>query len=135
MNRNEELMDMIKELDEAVPEMGGAIAKASRRKARKNFLYQPLAGITCLFAAFVLSVNLCAPIAEACSKIPVLRDLVKAVTFSKSSLNSTAARRMDAGHSDGSWILANSYSLNCSLPQVILRGTGIRLSIFSPRIS
>lgn len=84
MNRNEEWMDLIKELDETVPEMGGAIAKASRRKARKNFLYQPLAGITCLFAAFVLSVNLCAPIAEACSKIPVLRDLVKAVTFSKS---------------------------------------------------
>lgn len=84
MNRNEELMDMIKELDEAVPEMGGAIGKASRRKARKKFIYQPLAGITCLFAAFVLSVNLCAPIAEACSKIPVLRDLVKAVTFSKS---------------------------------------------------
>ncbi len=84
MNRNEELLDMIKELDEAVPEMGGAIRKASRRRARKKFLYQPLGGMLGLFAVFVLSVNLCAPIAEACSKIPVLRDLVKAVTFSKS---------------------------------------------------
>lgn len=84
MNRNEELMELMKELEESVPEVSESIGKASRRKARKKFLYQPLAGMTCLLAAFVLSVNLCAPIAEACSKIPVLRDLVKAVTFSKS---------------------------------------------------
>ena len=38
MNRNEELIEMMRELDEAVPEMGVTIQKAGRRKARKKFV-------------------------------------------------------------------------------------------------
>lgn len=84
MNRNDEFTELMKELDEQVPEVGESIRKGSRRKARKQFLYQPLMGLATVFVLFVLSVNLCAPVAEACSKIPVLKELVKAVTFSKS---------------------------------------------------
>ena len=84
MNRNEEFTDFMKELDGNVPEITESLKRGSRRKARKLFLYQPVMGLVTVFALFVLSVNLCAPVAEACSRIPVLKDLAKAVTFSKS---------------------------------------------------
>lgn len=84
MNRNEEFTEFMKELDGAVPEIGDSIKKGMRRKARKQFLYQPLLGLAAMFVCFVLSVNFCAPVAEACAKIPVLRELAEAVRFSKS---------------------------------------------------
>ena len=84
MNRNDEFTELMKELDGGVPEITEAIKKGSRRKARKQFLYQPLLGLAAVFALFVLSVNLFAPVAYACSKVPVLKELAKAVTFSKS---------------------------------------------------
>lgn len=84
MNRNDEFTELMKELDGAVPEIGESIKKGMRRKARKQFLYQPLLGLAAVFVCFVLSVNFCAPVAYACSKVPVLKDLAKAVTFSKS---------------------------------------------------
>ena len=39
MNRNDEFTELMKELDEGVPEIGESIKKGSRRKARKQFLY------------------------------------------------------------------------------------------------
>ena len=84
MNRNDEYTEWMKELDGAVPEISGAIQRGSRRKTRKQVLYQPLLGLATVFVLFVLSVNFCAPVAEACAKIPVLRELADAVRFSKS---------------------------------------------------
>lgn len=84
MNRNDEFTELMKELEESVPEVGESIQKGSRRKARKKFLYQPLMGLATVFLLFVLAVNLCAPVAEAVDKIPLLRDLAKAVKYSKS---------------------------------------------------
>ena len=84
MNRNDEFTEFMKELDMGVPEISESIQRGSRRKARKNFLYQPLLGLAAVFALFVLSVNLFAPVAYACSKVPVLKELAKAVTFSRS---------------------------------------------------
>ena len=84
MNRNEEFTELMKELEEGVPEIGDSIKKGSRRKARKHFLYQPLMGLAAVFMLFVLSVNLCTPVAEAFSKVPVLKDLTKAVAISRS---------------------------------------------------
>lgn len=84
MNRNDELTELMTELDGGVPEVGEAIKKGSRRKARKQFLYQPLMGLTAVFMLFVLSVNLCTPVAMAFSKVPVLKDLTKAVAISRS---------------------------------------------------
>ena len=84
MNRNEEFADLLKELDGNVPELTASLRKGMCRKARKQFVYQPLWGLVTVFALFVLSVNLCAPVAMACSKVPVLKELAKAVTFSRS---------------------------------------------------
>lgn len=84
MNRNDEFEEFMKELDERIPAVDESIKKGSRRKARKQFLYQPLMGMATVFMLFVLSVNLCAPVAMAFSKVPVLKDLTKAVAFSKS---------------------------------------------------
>lgn len=84
MNRNDEFNDFMKELDAGVPEIGDSIKKGSRRKARKQFLYQPLMGMAAVFLMFVLSVNLCAPVAKAFSNVPLLKELTKAVAFSKS---------------------------------------------------
>lgn len=81
MNRNDEFM---KELDAGVPEIGDSIKKRCRRKARKQFLYQPLMGMAAVFLMFVLSVNLCAPVAKAFSNVPFLKEMTKAVAFSKS---------------------------------------------------
>lgn len=84
MNRNDEFTELMKELDGGVPEVGESIKRGSRRKARKQFLYQPLMGLTAVFMLFVLSVNLCAPVAMAFSKVPLLKDLTKAVAISRS---------------------------------------------------
>lgn len=84
MNRNDEFNDFMKELDAGVPEIGESIKKGRRRKARKQFLYQPLMGMAAVFLMFVLSVNLCAPVAKAFSNVPLLKELTKAVTFSES---------------------------------------------------
>lgn len=84
MNRNDEFTEFMKELEVNVPEVQESIRKGSRRKARKHFLYQPLMGIAVMFLLFVLSVNVCAPVAEAVDKIPLLRDLANAVKYSKS---------------------------------------------------
>lgn len=47
-------------------------------------IVRPLAGLAACFAVFVLLVNFCAPVAYACSQVPVLRELAAAVTFSRS---------------------------------------------------
>lgn len=84
MNRNEELSDLLRELDGNVPKLTESLQKGMRRKVRKQFVYQPLLCLATVFVLFVLSVNLFAPVAYACSKVPVLKELAKAVTFSKS---------------------------------------------------
>ena len=49
-----------------------------------KMIVRPLGGLAACFAAFALLVNFCAPVAYACSRIPVLKELAMAVTFSKS---------------------------------------------------
>lgn len=84
MNRNEEYKILLKELEETVPDMEPCLTKAKRRKQRKQLFLRPLGGVAAAFAIFVLLVNYCAPVAYACSRIPVLRELAEAVTFSRS---------------------------------------------------
>ncbi len=84
MNRNDEFTELMKELDQSVPEVSESIQRGSRRKARKQFLYQPLMGLAAVFMLFVLSVNISAPVAKAFSNVPFLKDLTKSVIFSKS---------------------------------------------------
>lgn len=84
MNRNEEYTSLVKQLEETVPDLDASIQKARHRKARKQFLYKPLGSLAAVFALFVLLVNFSFPVAYACSRVPVLRDLARAVTFSPS---------------------------------------------------
>ena len=84
MNRAEEYEQLIQELEENAPSLDGSLEKARRRKNRKNLILRPLGSMAAAFAIFVLLVNYCAPVAYACSKVPVLRELAEAVTFSRS---------------------------------------------------
>ena len=84
MNRNEELKQLCLELEEAIPSVEISLEKARKRKQRRNLVFRPLGSVAAGFAVFVLLVNFCAPVAYACSKVPVLRELAEAVTFSRS---------------------------------------------------
>ena len=85
MNRMEEYQALMAELDLEVPELETTLDRAYKRRKKRNLrIVRPLAGIAACFAVFVLLVNFCAPVAYACSRVPVLRELAEAVTFSNS---------------------------------------------------
>lgn len=84
MNRNEEYLELMKELEENTPDLTVCVTRARNRRNRAAFVYRPLAGLAACFALFVLLVNFSAPVAQACAKVPILRQLAEAVTFSQS---------------------------------------------------
>ena len=84
MNRKEELQQLCAELEASVPSLEASLEKAKKRKQRRNLVLRPLGSVAAAFVLFVLLVNYCAPVAYACSKVPVLRELAEAVTFSRS---------------------------------------------------
>lgn len=83
MNRKEEYEAMLKQLSETPPALEGTVARARAKGVRRRFL-RPCGSVAAVFAAFVLAVNFITPVADACSNIPVLKELAKAVTFSRS---------------------------------------------------
>lgn len=86
MSRMEEYRAMLEELEGPVPELEGTLdrAKKRRRKAAAGAILRCGTGLAACFGVFVLLVNFCTPVAYACARIPVLRELAEAVTFSKS---------------------------------------------------
>lgn len=88
MNRNAEYTALLTELEQTPPALEytvqRAIArkKASRRKRR--LLGVPLGSLAVCFTAFVLLVNLFPPFAYACGRVPLLRELAKAMAWSPS---------------------------------------------------
>lgn len=84
MNRMEEYQDLMQEIDMHVPELENTLTRAHRKKARRDRIRRPIVGLTSAFALFVLLVNFCTPVAYACSKIPFIKELAEAVTFSRS---------------------------------------------------
>lgn len=86
MNRIDEYKVMINELNRQAPALETTLDRAyrKRRKRMTRMIVHPIAGFAACFAAFVLLVNFCAPVAYACAQNPVLRELAKAVTFSRS---------------------------------------------------
>ncbi|MBR2422906.1 MAG: DUF4179 domain-containing protein [Oscillospiraceae bacterium] len=86
MSRMEEYRAMLEELEGPVPELEGTLdrAKKRRRKAAAGAILRCGTGLATCFGIFVLLVNFCSPVAYACARIPVLRELAEAVTFSKS---------------------------------------------------
>ncbi len=86
MNRMEEYRSLMEELEQTPPALEEALARARRRRKNRGVLriLRPLSGLAACFALFVLLVNFSAPVAHACSRVPILRDLAQAVTFSRS---------------------------------------------------
>ena len=86
MNRNNEFNALIQELNQPAPGLETTLDRAYKKKRQRTtkMIVRPLAGLAACFAIFVLLVNFCAPVAYACSQIPVLKELAEAVTFSRS---------------------------------------------------
>jgi len=86
MNRKNEFEAMIEELNQPAPGLEATLDRAHKKKRKRTtqMIVRPLAGFAACFAVFVLLVNFCAPVAYACSQVPVLRELAAAVTFSRS---------------------------------------------------
>lgn len=86
MSRMEEYEALMAECDREVPGLETTLdrAYAKKRKRTTQRILRPLGGLAACFAVFVLLVNFCAPVAYACSKVPGLRELAEAVTFSRS---------------------------------------------------
>ena len=86
--RMSEYEKMMNDLEAAVPEeLAGVFDRASARERKRRSVMRfvkPAGSIAAVFACFVLSVNFITPVAQACSKIPVLKDLAAAVDFSGS---------------------------------------------------
>lgn len=87
MKRNEEYLELMKELEGNTPDLRASIQKARSRRNKAVLIYRPLSGLVACFALFVLLVNFSTLVAQACAKVPVLRQLAEAVTFSKSLSN------------------------------------------------
>lgn len=87
MNRNEEYSALLQELEQVPPELDGTVDRARarlRRRRVRRWWGIPAASLAGVAAAFVLLVNYSMPFAQACSAIPVLRELMAAVAFSPS---------------------------------------------------
>ena len=86
MNRKNEFEAMIEELNQPAPGLEATLDRVYKKKRKRTtqLIVRPLAGLAACFAVFVLLVNFCAPVAYACSQVPVLRELAAAVTFSRS---------------------------------------------------
>ena len=75
MNRNEEYLSLMKELEDNTPNLRASIQKARTRRSRVAFLYRPLTGLAACFAVFVMLVNFSVPIAQAIYEVPILSEL------------------------------------------------------------
>lgn len=84
MNRMEEYQHLMQELDAPVPKLTHTLDRAMARNARRKRITAPVSFLAASFLCFVLLVNFCTPIAYACSRVPVLKELARAVTFSRS---------------------------------------------------
>jgi hypothetical protein len=61
-----------------------AKARLEKRRRSQRAVSLPLGSLCAVFAAFVLLVNVSLPFARACGRVPVLRELAAAVSFSPS---------------------------------------------------
>ena len=105
MNRMKEYQAMLAELETEAAGLDATLdrAYAKRRVTRTKRILRPAAGFAAVFSIFVLLVNFCAPVAYACSQVPILRELAAAVTFSRSlsdAVENAYAQPMDLSQTD-----------------------------------
>lgn len=97
MDRNDEFLNLMNELNKAPPELEHTVqrakAKARSRKRTLNWIVAPLGTVAAAFALFVLLVNSSVTFANAVADIPVLGDLAAAVNWSGS-----LSRAVDKGY-------------------------------------
>lgn len=88
MNRNREYQTLLAELETAPNALENTVERALTRKntlqKKRRLFLAPVVGMAACFTAFVLLVNLSIPFANACGRVPWLRELAKAVAFSPS---------------------------------------------------
>ncbi len=94
MNRREEYDSLLQELEEGTSLVEGTVERAKKRLVRRKCITRPITTIAAMFVLFVGLVNFCTPVAYACSKVPILKDLAEAVTFSRSLTNAVANEYM-----------------------------------------
>lgn len=94
MNRNSEYKKLLKELENTPLKLDFTLERARARKSVRNkrrrvrkTIFIPLYTIAAVFVIFAALVNLSAPFAEACGRIPVLSELAEAVSLPKESGN------------------------------------------------
>lgn len=84
MDRNAEYMHLLQELGAEDERAAGTVERARARLRRRRMVTRPAGMLAVVFVCFVALVNFCAPVAQACSGVPGLRELARAVTFSRS---------------------------------------------------
>lgn len=87
MNRMEEYNALLQELEETPTRLNFTVARAkarTRRQKLRRAVGIPVSAAAAVCACFVLLVNVSGPFAQACSGIPVLKDLAQAVSFNPS---------------------------------------------------
>jgi len=98
MNRMEEYSHLMQELDAPVPGLDKTYERARAKYIRRKWIRRPLTGFAAAFALFVLLVNFCTPVAYACSRVPFLKELAEAVTFSRSLTDAVDNRYVQPLH-------------------------------------
>lgn len=104
MNRMEEYEALLQELDQPVPALEQTLERAKKKRFRRRNVLRPVMGAAAAFLLFVLLVNFSAPIAYACSQVPILRELAQAVTFSPSltdAVENEYVQPMNLAQTDG----------------------------------
>lgn len=84
MNRKEELNALLEEFNRDENFESNAFEKAEKKLKKRKYFYKPMSFAASFILFFVVLVNFSAPVAYGFSKIPLIRDLAKAVTFSPS---------------------------------------------------
>jgi hypothetical protein len=88
MNRKEEYGYLLAELNHTPPALEHAVTRAKARAKKTKHIHHfftiPISSIAAFFIAFVIMVNVSTPVAMACGRIPLLRELAAVVAFSPS---------------------------------------------------
>jgi len=88
MNRKQEYQELLAELENTPPALEYAVTRAQARAKKtqniRRFFFMPASSAAAVFIAFIAMVNLSTPFALACERLPILRELAAAVSFSPS---------------------------------------------------
>ena len=104
MDRSAEYKRLLEELSVPAEGAEGTVERARARLRRRRTLTRPAAMIAAAFLCFVALVNLSPTVAEACSGVPGLRELARAVTFSRSlsdAVDNDYVQPIDLTQTDG----------------------------------